>query len=633
MLVAILMKMISYITKIIKKSVGLDFSNTYSSKALFEFKGKLYLLAVRKSTNASYYIPLIDGHFRLSKKLPISFYNENNELEDLNNCHDFRINLHQKLVTYKKRVGQKENLYISKLNSNNHWKTNIIHENEKGIAVTLKTEFNNKKSLLAFLSRENLQIAEVEKDGLIIYKKTLADLKDHKIIGVNEFDEGLLASFVKITKKSKDWHISIVGILFDKKNPWHILWKSEENITEEIIPTASKSHRPEALGINYEGDHIYVYISISGSDLLRIKFLYPFSKQRRIAHHSTKSHIKLTRSDKNPILSPDPSSPWESIATFNPGAFEHNGIIHFLYRAIGKDDVSVLGYFNSLDGININYKHPDPAYFTIKPRELEIRDKDIPPAIYASGGGTSGGVEDPRVVKIGNKVYLVYIAFDGWSSVRIRLSSISLKDFLAKKWNWSKPVFISPKGEVHKNWVIFPEKINGKFAIIHGIHPQIYIDYIDDLDMFDGNNFIKSPIPQGGPQGGRKNFWDNKMRGPGSPPVKTKYGWLLLYHAMDMKDPNRYKIGAMILDLKDPTKVIYRSNQPILEPDAHYENHGHKAGVVYCCASVVKDDTFFVYYGGADKFTCVATFNIDDFVKKIKENKPFNNELKIIEIK
>jgi predicted GH43/DUF377 family glycosyl hydrolase len=67
-----------------------------------------------------------------------------------------------------------------------------------------------------------------------------------------------------------------------------------------------------------------------------------------------------------------------------------------------------------------------------------------------------------------------------------------------------------------------------------------------------------------GPQPGRKNYWDNRIRGAGPPPIKTDLGWLLLYHANDVYDPHRYKLGAMLLDLKDPTKVLYRSSTPIL---------------------------------------------------------------------
>ena len=121
--------------------------------------------------------------------------------------------------------------------------------------------------------------------------------------------------------------------------------------------------------------------------------------------------------------------------------------------------------------------------------------KTIPKISYLSGGGTAGGSEDPRLTMIDEdgRIYLTYTAFDGWGSVRIALSSISKDDFVNQRWRWSPPLFLSPFGEVHKNWVLFPEKINGKYAIIHSISPKILIEYVSDLSEFeDDGKIIKS---------------------------------------------------------------------------------------------------------------------------------------------
>ena len=107
--------------------------------------------------------------------------------------------------------------------------------------------------------------------------------------------------------------------------------------------------------------------------------------------------------------------------------------------------------------------------------------------------------------------------------------------------------------------------------------------------------------------------WHIHVRSAGPPPIKTDKGWLVLYHAHDAKEPNRYKLGAMLLDLVDPTKVLYRATAPILSPDETYENHG-KPGIVYACGAVVRDGKLFVYYGGADKVVCVATAHLDSFL-------------------
>src|SRR5207253_3488934 len=135
---------------------------------------------------------------------------------------------------------------------------------------------------------------------------------------------------------------------------------------------------------------------------------------------------------------------------------------------------------------------------------------------------------------------------------------------------------------------------------LHSIAPHILIDYVDDLNNLD--DYIDSPRPQG-PQPGRKDFWDNLLRGAGPPPVKTSAGWLLLYHALDKRDSGKYKLGAMILDHDHPTKILYRSAQPILTPDMPYENEG-KAGVVYASGAIIKDGVLHVYYGGGDRVVC-----------------------------
>jgi predicted GH43/DUF377 family glycosyl hydrolase len=98
-------------------------------------------------------------------------------------------------------------------------------------------------------------------------------------------------------------------------------------------------------------------------------------------------------------------------------------------------------------------------------------------------------------------------------------------------------------------------------------------------------------------------------------------GWLLLYHANDKRDPGKYKLGAMLLDLNDPTKVLYRANAPLLGPEEWYENDG-KPGVVYTCGAVIVNDNLIVYYGGGDKHIAVARANIQEFLKALTENHP-----------
>jgi predicted GH43/DUF377 family glycosyl hydrolase len=331
------------------------------------------------------------------------------------------------------------------------------------------------------------------------------------------------------------------------------------------------------------------------------------------------SSLKLERLKKNPILGPLENSWWESEAVFNPAAVLEGGKVHLLYRALGRDGISRIGYASSKDGIHFDERLPYPIYSPTKNYGIPETYRVYGPLsydtqTYASGGGW-GGCEDPRVVRIGETLYMTYVAFDGWGFVRMALTQIGQKNFRAKTWKWKHPVLLSPPGEIHKNWILFPEKIRGKYAIMHSISPDIQIEYVKDPDDFDGNTFIKNSRRNGG----RKGFWDNWVRGAGPPPLKTPYGWLLLYHAMDERDPNKYKLGAMLLDLEDPSKVLFRSNEPILSPEVWYENDG-KPGVVYSCGAVILGEELIVYYGAGDKHIAAAKADLHEFIGKLMRN-------------
>lgn len=315
--------------------------------------------------------------------------------------------------------------------------------------------------------------------------------------------------------------------------------------------------------------------------------------------------LLLARTVCNPILAPG-AMPWTAEAVLNPAALALGGRTHLIYRAIGMDGVSRLGYASSPNGIVFDDQLPHPIYFAEKPRRVPGPARTYSPVMYPSGGSW-GGCEDPRMVAIEGRVYLTYNAFDGWDYIRVALTSISEEDFRAKHWRWATPKLLSKAGERHKNWVLFPEKINGKFAILHSIVPTIEIEYRDSLeDVGTKEPFIKS---WEGPREDVENNssgWDHRIRSAGPPPIRTPQGWLVLYHATSRDEGHRYKLGAMLLDLDDPTKVLHRATAPVLSPDQPYENNG-KPGIVYSCGAVVKGDMLYVYYGGADRVVCVAT--------------------------
>ncbi len=333
-------------------------------------------------------------------------------------------------------------------------------------------------------------------------------------------------------------------------------------------------------------------------------------KKRVRKGRRTAGAAALIRSGENPIISPRLENEWEAWQTFNPGVILLDGNVHFLYRAVGRDGISRLGYAVSKDGFTINDRLPNPVY--------EHRTGDRRFIIYSYfSGGSFGGAEDPRLVRVDGEdiLYMTYTACD--NGLRVGLTSIKVDDFINKKWEWRPPMLISLPDEVHKNWSLFPEKINGQYAILHSIKPNIQIEYRDSLE-FDDADFIKS-FHGGAPQ---KGCWDKWLRGAGAPPLKTKYGWLLFYHAMD-NDWSKYKVGAMLLDLNDPTKILYRAKEPVLEPEEIYENNGYKPGIVYISGAVIKDGNLLVYYGCSDSYVSVAYANLDVFLETLKkEAKP-----------
>jgi predicted GH43/DUF377 family glycosyl hydrolase len=309
--------------------------------------------------------------------------------------------------------------------------------------------------------------------------------------------------------------------------------------------------------------------------------------------------IKLIRAKSNPIIVPDKKHNWESKATFNPAAIFLENKVRLIYRAMSEDNTSVFGYATSRDGIHIDYRGDKPIYI---PKE-SFEQKLVP-------GGNSG-VEDPRLTRIGNKIYMCYTAYDGKNSPRVALTHISVKDFLAEKWNWAKPALVSPPDIDDKDAFVFPEKVGGKYMIVHRSGDDIDFGFTSNLDFKD-HNWIEEYrwiAP-------RKWWWDSKKVGVAAPPIKTPDGWVMLYHGVSEDDV--YRVGALLLDLKKPVKVIGRTDNPIFEPETSYEKEGWVRNVVFPCGNVLIGKKLFVYYGGADTVVGVATIEISKLMRVLK---------------
>ena len=528
---------------------------------------------------------------------------------------------HQKkefVATYKVNAKNSPNLNIAVSNEMLRWKKVSKIENIKEVG-SLVPEYQYKNRNALFFGEKEIKLAyssqletwKIQEKPLLEKREGFFDDGDLEVAKVyNESDHILLLYYVK-HKHGDNIAYSVGAAGIDKKDPTNVLWRLDQPLWETPEDVRSEDMRP--LGIEKHKDALILYWVINHSNVYAISCPYPGG----VSLKDKKVNILLKKHKENPIISPNPSQKWESRATFNSAALYEDGKVHFLYRSLGDTDLSVLGYATSTDGITLDERSDVPAYFPREPFETPGGHAFKNFADHFASGGGYGGIEDPRATRVGDMIYLTYVAFDGWSPPRVAISSLPIDDFLAKKWeNWKTPKLISPPGIVNKSAVIFPEKINGKYVVLHRVYPNILIDVVDDLD-FENNKFLTGHyfIPP------RKKFWDSKKVGAGAPPMKTKDGWLLIYQSVGYQDSGRYKIGAMLLDKDDPTKVLYRTNNPIISPEEHYENGGFKAGVVYPCGAVIKDGKLMVYYGGADTYLCSAEADLDTFLDQMKHNR------------
>lgn len=434
------------------------------------------------------------------------------------------------------------------------------------------------------------------------------------LLGLVDTDRGKLLLYDATYGEGGLWAVQAGGVLFDRNNPTSVAWRGELPLWKGWVEAESNKHF-KPLGAARLEKRLFIYWTAGDNEIVVASIPVPFQGAQQAV---PKEKLLLKKHAANPIIEPRAHYYWESEAVFNPAALYVDGRVHLLYRAIGPQGISVLGYAGSADGLTIDDRHHEAAYVPREPFEGTRVSFSGPTAlsdIFASGGGW-GGCEDPKLTLIGSTVYLTYVAYNGWSSPRVAISSISKKDFVAKNWKkWKRPQLMSRPNMIDKSATLLPEKVKGKYVVFHRVYPDILIDFVEDLEFGHGtwlkNEFKISP---------RAGMWDSRKVSVGAPPIKTKDGWLVIYHAVDDLEDDKYKIGAMILDLKDPTKVLYRTNHPILVPDMHYENDG-KPGVAYPCGAVVIGETLFVYYGGGDRVVCVATADLATFLREVKKDK------------
>jgi len=383
-----------------------------------------------------------------------------------------------------------------------------------------------------------------------------------------------------------------------------------------------------AISAYHRGDTIHVYFyDCLNRDMYTLDLHEPYS--RRDPHPDKAILRKYVH---NPILKPNEDHAWECYATFNPTALQIGNTTHLLYRAEGSAGLSVIGYGSSYNGVTFD-RLPDPIYVptmdfegvNLSPDMIRLLRKRS--TSFKSGynhyptdyhGYRWHGVEDPRMTEMEGRIYMIYSAYNGYQMARPAITSIDTNDFLNHRWNWAVPQVMTEQayawGQGNKNVVLHPEKVNGKYVIFHRIWPHIRIDYVDNLEFGPGKKYLKELARIEA----RGDSWDSNRVGVSSAPILIDEGWLMIYQGSGSQD-RRYKVGAMILDRYDPSKVLYRSGQPILAPTEWYEND-NKSGVAYPCGAVVRDGTLYVYYGASDKYVSVATAPLREFIDKLKHD-------------
>jgi len=286
---------------------------------------------------------------------------------------------------------------------------------------------------------------------------------------------------------------------------------------------------------------------------------------------------------------------WETAGTFNPGAIVEDGTIHILYRAVDAHGVSRLGYTRTRDGKTMESRSPEPV-------------------LSPTGDWEEFGCEDPRITRFEGIFYVTYTAF---SQRGPRIALASTKDFL----HFEKYGLVGPDRD-DKDCVIFPERIDGKVAILHRLESKVQIAYFDGIEsLAKSGSFWSKYLPHFGDyEILRAKFpWEARKVGVGSPPIKTDRGWLVIYHGVSLD--RTYSAGALLLDLDDPKKVVARTRSPILEPEADFERVGFVPNVVFPDGTVTQDGELLAYYGGADRVCCVASSPLEEFLDELEKEK------------
>ncbi len=306
----------------------------------------------------------------------------------------------------------------------------------------------------------------------------------------------------------------------------------------------------------------------------------------------------VERYKNNPILTKH-DVPYEVATVHNAAVAKYNSKFVMIFRSHKLNGRSILGKAVSDNGFDFKV---DEKPFMTPSKEGIFKEYE------------EYGIEDPRITFIDGEYIITYSAY---SRHGVRIGLAKTKDFI----NVERVSLITEAD--YRNVVIFPEKFNGLYVRLDRPHSEIspwsvWISYSPDLIFWGESKVVMKP---------EMYHWDEMKIGPGAPPIKTKQGWINIYHGVfPTMDGSVYRLGVALHDLKDPSNIISVADEWILQPEELYEITGYVHNVVFSCAAVpVDDDKVIIYWGGADKVMCAGTAKISDLVNLCleKPRKPY----------
>ncbi|MBX3009038.1 MAG: glycoside hydrolase family 130 protein [Melioribacteraceae bacterium] len=295
----------------------------------------------------------------------------------------------------------------------------------------------------------------------------------------------------------------------------------------------------------------------------------------------------------NPVIDWNPIP--KAARVYNSAIVPFNSEFAGVFRADQKNGRATLFAGTSKDGININLE--------LEPISWINEDGTPNPTSYAY---------DPRVLKLDDTYYITWC--DDMHGASIGMGKTNdFKTFIRMP---------NPLMPFNRNGVLFPRKIDGKYKLLsrpsdsgHTPFGDIFLSESPDL-IYWGNH--KHVMSKGG-----SGWWQGTKIGAGPVPIETTEGWLLFYHGVSGTcNGFVYSFGAVILDIDEPSKVLYRTRDYLLTPEKNYETTGFVPNVAFPCANLFDAETgrIAIYYGAADTYTAVAFTQVDELLNYIKAN-------------